>query len=83
MNNMPGILQKTASVSAYISFVLAATCAGFLYFAIDQSGANNPVSASFMAAIFFFIFVGIVLLVIGKTNLPSFNPDDISEKDLD
>ena len=83
MKKTPGILQKTASVSAYVSFILAVICAAYLYFAIDKSGANNPVSASLLASIFFFIFVGIVLLVIGKTDLPSFKPNDISNNEQD
>ncbi len=66
-----------------MSFISALICGFFLYFQLDDSGPNNPVSASLMASIFFFIFVGFVLLVIGKTDLPSFKPDNVSDKNID
>lgn len=74
MPNKPSKLQKVSSIFGILSFISAAICAVFLYINLGESGANNPVSASFLASIFFFIFVGFVLLVIGKTDLPSFKP---------
>lgn len=76
MSNKPGKLQKITSGIGILSFISAAVCAILLYLRIGESGANNPVSASLLASIFFFIFVGFVLLVIGKTDLPSFKPGD-------
>ncbi|MFW2371781.1 MAG: hypothetical protein ACN4GM_01570 [Gammaproteobacteria bacterium] len=76
MTKKTGKLQKISSVLGILSFIFAAICMVFLILRIDEFGANNPVSASLLASTFFFIFVGFVLLVIGKTNLPSFNPDD-------
>ena len=76
MSRNPSKLQKVSSGIGILSFIAAAICAIFLYFKIAEFGANNPVSASLLASIFFFIFVGFVLLVIGKTNLPSFNPSN-------
>jgi len=83
MSEKPGKLQKITSAIGILSFISAAVCVVFLYLRINDSGMNNPVSASLLASAFFFIFVGFVLLVIGKTNLPSFNPNDISNKELD
>ena len=83
MSKNPGKLQKLSSGLGILSFVSAAVCAIFLYIKIAESGANNPVSASLLASVFFFIFVGFVLLVIGKTNLPSFKPDNVSNKNSD
>lgn len=80
MSNKPGKLQKITSGIGILSFISAAVCAILLYLRIGESGANNPVSASLLASIFFFIFVGFVLLVIGNTDLPSFKPDNVSNK---
>jgi len=33
---------------------------------------QNPISASFLASAFFFVFTGVVLLVIAKADIPSF-----------
>ncbi|MCW8956447.1 MAG: hypothetical protein OQL09_06160 [Gammaproteobacteria bacterium] len=76
MKKPTSILQKIATIFGVLSFISAVICAFFLYFQLDDSGPNNPVSASLLASIFFFIFVGFVLLVVGKTNLPSFKPGD-------
>ncbi|MCW8829333.1 MAG: hemerythrin family protein [Gammaproteobacteria bacterium] len=72
MKQGKGFLQKVALVSGVVSFILAAACGVWLYLRIESVGADNPVSASLMATIFFFCSVGVVLTIIGKSDLPSF-----------
>lgn len=44
----------------------------FLYLRVEEFGMENPISASLLASSFFFVSVGVVLMVIAKANLPSF-----------
>ncbi|MDM8545657.1 hypothetical protein [Candidatus Venteria ishoeyi] len=76
MYKKKGLLQKTALYSGGSSFFLALVCAIFLFVKIGTIGFNDPVSASFLAALFFFVFVGIVLMVIGLADIPSFSFDE-------
>lgn len=80
MKQSRSFLQKVSVWSGVASFVLAAICGVILYFNVNESGYNNPVSASFLASVFFFIFVGILLSIIGRCNLPSFKFDDQNDK---
>jgi magnesium-transporting ATPase (P-type) len=65
-------LQKVVLYFATFSIILALTCAIYLMINIDEIGWDNPVSASLLASIFFFLFVAFVLIVIGTANIPSF-----------
>ena len=78
MTKRKGVLQKASLVFAVVSFVLAFTSAVMLYFRLQSMGSDDLISASLIASIFFFISVGVVLTIIGKTDLPSFKID-ISE----
>lgn len=73
MKTKKGFLQKTATVSGALSFVAAIVCVLFLYLKVRELGMDHPVSASFMAGIFFFLFVGGLLVYIGKADIPSFS----------
>lgn len=78
MKNNKSALQRSAYYIGIISFVFSVACIIFIYLKIDHLGWQNPVSASVIASAFFFASVGLVLITIGKTNLPSFkfeNPD--------
>jgi hypothetical protein len=66
-----GLLQKVALYCSAISFVLAVVCGVILFLNLGNIGFDHPVSASLLASFFFFVFVGVVLWVIGKSNLPS------------
>ena len=55
-----------------VSFVLAIVSAVTLYFKIESVGSQHPISASLMAATFFFICVGGILAIMGNADLPSF-----------
>ena len=67
--------QKVSGVTSKICFLLAVICAIILYIKVQEHGMQNPISASFLASAFFFIFTGIVLLVIAKADIPSFKID--------
>ncbi len=73
MKSRKGFLQKTALVSGALSFVAAIICVLFLYLKARELGMGHPVSASFIAGIFFFLFVGSLLIYIGKADIPSFS----------
>ncbi|MBE9532514.1 MAG: hypothetical protein IMF04_00180 [Proteobacteria bacterium] len=77
MTKRKGVLQKLSLVSAVVSFVLAFISGVLLYFRPENVGNPDPVSASLLASMFFFIFVGVVLTVIGKADLPSFKFDNV------
>ena len=65
-------MQKISFYSSVISFIASIACLIFLYLRVDEFGMENPISASLLASSFFFVSVGVVLMVIAKTNLPSF-----------
>ncbi len=79
MAKRKGVLQKSSLVLGVVSFVLAVVAGGMLYLRLDSVGADNPISASLMASTFFFICVGVILTIIGKTDIPSFKFDDADE----
>lgn len=67
-----GILQKVSLVFGALSFVLAIVAGVWLYLRVESVGADNPVSASLMASTFFFVCVGVILTIIGRTDIPDF-----------
>lgn len=75
MQSSKNALQKASYVSAIISLIAAVACLVILYLKVDEIGFENPISASLMAASFFFVSVGLVLMVIAKSNIPSFKVD--------
>jgi tetrahydromethanopterin S-methyltransferase subunit D len=75
-----GFLQKLSLVSAVASFVLAFITGVMLYLRLESVGSDNPVSASLMASTFFFVCVGIILVIIGTADMPSFKFDNPEEK---
>ena len=80
MTKRKGVLQKVSLISAVVSFVLALTSGVMLYLRLESVGSDNPISASLMASTFFFIGVGIVLIIIGNADIPSFKIDNPKEK---
>jgi len=60
--------------------VLAFTAGVMLYLRLVSVGSDNPISASLMASTYFFVFVGVVLTIIGKIDIPSFKFDDSDGK---
>ena len=76
MTERKGALQKLSIVSAVVCFVLAFIAGVMLYLRLESVGSDNPISASLMASTFFFVFVGVVLTVIGNADIPSFKIDN-------
>lgn len=79
MKKRKSILQKFSSVIGVICFFLAALSAIGLYLKVQELTMQHPVSASFLASSFFFVFIGFVFIVIGRTDIPSFK---IGEGDI-
>ena len=65
-------LQKSALYFAAASIIAAIASVIYLFLKIETLGWENPISASLLAATFFFVFVAFVLIVIGTANIPSF-----------
>lgn len=81
MAKRKGPLQKLSIVFSVISFALAVITGVVLYFKLESIGSDDPVSASLMASMFFFICVGVILTVIGRADIPSLKFDDLEEKE--
>ena len=77
IENKKSILQKSAIYFAVTSFVASIASVVYLYLSIDSLGWENPISASLLASSFFFAFVGVVLIIIGTSNIPSFKVNDL------
>lgn len=74
MSNQTRVQRFTFFV-AILSYLAAVACILILVFNNPGSDLNNPLSASLIASVIFFIGVGIVLHVIGKANLPNLKID--------
>jgi len=74
------MLQKTAYYSGFASFIASIASLIILYLKIDELGWESTISASILATSFFFATMGIVLIVIGTSNLPSFKINDNTDK---
>ncbi|WP_250657702.1 hypothetical protein [Alkalimarinus coralli] len=75
-----GKMQKVALYAAYISYILAAISGIFLYIKTQELGGTDPITASFLASFFFFIFTGFSLMIMAKANLPSLKFDQPEHK---
>ena len=70
-------LPKFSNVLGILSFILAVVCAVFLYFKVQELGMQSTISASFLASIFFFSFIGFLFIVIANANIPSFKVEGV------
>ncbi len=75
-------LQKFSTLLSIVSFILAVVCAVFLYIKVQDIGMKNPVSASFLASVFFFCFIGVLFSIMGNANIPSFRVDEVIDTSL-
>ena len=73
MKKKKSLFQKLSFMSSIISFMSAIACIVGAYIIIQSQGINDPVGVAFLAATFFFISVGAVLLFIANANIPSFD----------
>lgn len=74
----PTRIQNMIVLVAFTSYIGAIVCGVFLYLRSPDSGFDE-IAASLSASIVFFMAVGIVLHVIGKTSLPSLRFKDGSD----
>ncbi len=63
-------------ISGVFSLVASCICGFFLYRKGRELGMDDPINASLIAGIFFFLFVGGLLWFIGKADIPSFSVHD-------
>jgi ABC-type uncharacterized transport system permease subunit len=80
MTKTKGLLQKVSLISSYISFLLAFVTGIALYLRDGAVNSNDAISASLAATTFFFFCVGIVLIIMGKADIPSFKFDSSEDK---
>ena len=70
MNRIDRPLQKVARVVGKICYVLCLVCGVLWYLKRQELGATHPVTASFLASTFFFVFVGFLLGIMGNADVP-------------
>ena len=70
MNRIDRPLQKVARVVGKICYLLFVICAVFWYLKRQELGATHPVTASFLASMFFFVLVGFLLGIMGNADIP-------------
>ncbi|MEN8213834.1 MAG: hemerythrin family protein [Pseudomonadota bacterium] len=70
-----GIGQKIAFFMAVVFYICAVGCVIAALYYNHQLGTDNPIVASLMASVVFFIGGGIVLHVIGSVDLPDLKID--------
>ncbi|MEA3276994.1 MAG: hemerythrin family protein [Pseudomonadota bacterium] len=73
-----GIGQKIAYYTAIVFYFAGFACIPAAWYWAGQLGTDHPVIASLGASVVFFVGAGIVLHVIGRTNIPnlSFRHED-------
>lgn len=74
-----GILQRTSLFMGIVCEVISLFCLVMLYLKAQELGMQDVISASFMASTFFFFTCGIVLIIIGKADLPDLSFKGLSE----
>lgn len=62
-----------------VSEIIALFCLVMLYFKSQELGMQDVISASFLASSFFFFTCGIVLIIIGRADLPDLSMKGRSE----
>ncbi|MEH6578969.1 MAG: hypothetical protein V7731_18050 [Amphritea sp.] len=70
-----GILQKTSLVMGIVSEVISVLCLVMLIFKSRELGMEDVVSASYLASTFFFFTCGIVMIYVGRVDLPNLRFD--------
>ncbi len=79
MSKTRGTSQKIAFIIAIFSYCAAVGCVGAVAYYGNQLGSESPIVAAFTASIVFFVACGIVLHVIGKSNLPDLSISELKK----
>jgi len=82
MENQRNLLQKITLIIGKLCFVMSVVSGIFLYIKVDEIGMGHPISASLLASIFFFLFVGILLSIVGSANVPNLRFSSIGKHDI-
>jgi uncharacterized membrane protein YbhN (UPF0104 family) len=70
-----GLGQRVSLAAAWVSYGAALICLGCLAWWLGPLGGDHPAIASLAAAVVFFVGAGVVLHVIGRTDLPNLRFD--------
>jgi len=81
MKHTKSIFQKISLFSAKVSFVISVLCGAALYLKYDELGYQSPIMASLLGSLFFFLFVGVLLTIVGNSDIPSFRFESPSDKE--
>ena len=83
VNNSPtkkkGFLQRASMVAGVICQVIALFCLVMTYLKSQTLGMEDVITASYLASSFFFCTCGIVMIIIGKADLPDLSMSGFSE----
>ena len=79
MSKPRGIAQKIAFIVAIFCYLAALGCVAATAYYGNQLGSESPIVAAFSASIVFFAACGIVLHVIGKSNLPDLRISELKK----
>ena len=74
-----GILQMASLVAGIICQVIALMCLVMTYVKSQELGMEDVITASYLASSFFFCTCGIVMIIIGKADLPDLSMSGFSE----
>ncbi len=79
MSKPRGISQKIAFIIAIFCYLAALGCVAATAYYANQLGSESPIVAAFSASIVFFAACGIVLHVIGKSDLPDLSISEMKK----
>jgi len=79
MSKPRGTSQKIAFVVAIFCYLASIGCMAATAYYGNQLGSESPIVAAFSASIVFFAACGIVLHVIGKSNLPDLRISELKK----
>lgn len=74
------VLQKFALIMAVVSIALSIVAGVMFYLRVESVGSDNPISGSLLASTIFFVSVGVILVIMGKADLPSLEIDRQDDK---
>ena len=80
MSKPRGISQKIAFIVAIFCYLAALGAMAATAFYGNQLGSESPIVAAWAASIVFFAACGIVLHVIGKSNLPDLRISELKKQ---
>ncbi len=75
-----GIFQKTSMVMGVLSELVALGCLVMTYLKSQTLGMEDVITASFMASTFFFFMCGIVMIIVGRADLPDLSMASLREE---